>query len=429
MHVWLVTVGEPLPIGEGARQRLQRTGHLARILAGRGHTVVWWTSTFDHYRRQHYAAHDDCVRVGEGLTLRLLHGGGYGRNVSLARLRDHRRVATKFAHQARQAGEAPDVVVCSLPTLELASESVLYGRARGVPVVLDMRDMWPDIFVDTAPAALRPLARLALRPLFRQARAACAGATAITGITPAFVAWGLARGRRAASPLDRDFPMGHVTQAPPGERLRAAEQFWDERGVTAGGPPVACFIGTLGRQFDLHTVVDAARALEAGGSPWRFVVCGAGDRLEDFRARAAGLANVLFTGWVDAAAIHVLLQRSSAGLDPLPDRYDFLATINNKAIDYLGAGVPVISSPPRGVLCDLLRQERCGDSHEYGDAAGLVRILVRWAAQPTERAVCARNARSLFERRFTVERAYGDMAVYLEELVAAEVARTTAVRK
>ena len=56
-----------------------------------------------------------------------------------------------------------------------------------------------------------------------------------------------------------------------------------------------------------------------------------------------------FPGWVDAAKIFVLMRRSAVGLDPLPDRYDFLATINNKAIEYMSAGLPVISSPDRGV--------------------------------------------------------------------------------
>ena len=156
MNVWLVTIGEPVPIREGSRDRLHRTGYFARFLADRGHEVAWWTSTFDHFRKRHWFDEDTTVELGTGLKARLLHGCGYRSNISLARFHDHRQIAKKFAHHARAAAAAPDIIVSALPTIELCLESVAYGRRRGVPVVLDMRDMWPDIFVDTVPGPARP---------------------------------------------------------------------------------------------------------------------------------------------------------------------------------------------------------------------------------------------------------------------------------
>ena len=38
MRVWLVTIGEPLPI-DGTNERLCRTGILANMLVKRGHKV------------------------------------------------------------------------------------------------------------------------------------------------------------------------------------------------------------------------------------------------------------------------------------------------------------------------------------------------------------------------------------------------------
>ena len=109
------------------------------------------------------------------------------------------------------------------------------------------------------------------------------------------------------------------------------------------------------------------------------------------------------------------MRRSACGLDPLSDRYDFLATINNKAIEYFSAGLPVISSPRRGTLAELLAAEECGLSYDLGDAAGLAACWPAWQMS----RVCGsgwRKRRRLFQRSFTAEKVYGSMMEYLEKI-------------
>jgi glycosyltransferase involved in cell wall biosynthesis/RimJ/RimL family protein N-acetyltransferase len=425
LNIWLTTIGEPVPVREGTKDRLHRTGYFAHFLADHGHKVTWWTSTFDHFRKKQWFDDDETLQVDERLTIRMLHGSGYRSNVSVTRFRDHAQIARKFARQAREQADRPDIIVSALPTVDLCLASVEFGRERGIPVVADMRDMWPDIFLDAMPRLAKPIGWLLLRPLFRHARATCAKATAITGITEAFVDWGLQRGGRARSSLDRAFYMGYTTVVPPAEELRVAEELWDRQGVVRDpARPIACFVGTLGRQFDLETVLAAARLLQTRGSPVRFVICGRGDRLEHYRRLGAGLHNVVFPGWVDAAAIYTLLRRSAFALDPLPDRYDFLATINNKAIEYMSAGLPVISSPNRGMLADFLARERCGLSYNIGDAQGLADILAREAVDSDGMCQLAENSARVFQEKFTAEKVYGEMMAYLEEIAGSTASKT-----
>jgi glycosyltransferase involved in cell wall biosynthesis len=337
-------------------------------------------------------------------------------------LRDHAEIARKFAAQAERE-PLPDVIAAGLPTIGLAAASADFGARHGIPVALDMRDMWPDIFVDTAPGPLRPAARALLQPMFRQAARACAQASAITGITEAFVDWGVRRGGRKRSPLDVAFPLGYATQPPEPEELRAAGTFWDGLGVHEGGAFTVCYFGGLGRQLDLMHAVHAARALESQGSAVRFVLCGDGERLKEYRQAAAGLSNVLLPGWVGRAAIYTLMRRSSAGLDPLPGRYDFLATINNKAIEYMSAGLPVISSPRQGVLFDLLAQRGCGVSYDAVDSHGLAALLTGLAQQPDRVAALRRASGELFRERFMAETVCASMAEHFEEVSKLRIKR------
>jgi glycosyltransferase involved in cell wall biosynthesis len=314
MNIWLVTIGEPLPLGISTGDRLHRTGQLARSLATRGHHVVWWTSAFDHFRKRFHFAEDTAADVAPGLKVRALRGCGYSRNISVGRFRDHVQIARKFAIAAEEC-DAPDVIVAALPTVELSAACVKYGVSRGVPVVLDMRDMWPDIFADAVARPVRPLARLMLHPLYRQAQQACAGATAIIGITDKFVDWGLERGGRRRELLDRAFPIAYEATPPPAEKLRAADSFWNDLGVHENEPGLTvCYFGNVGVQLDLAHIVDAAGILHQRACPVRFVLCGRGERLEQYRQQALGLPNVLFPGWVDGAQIWSLMRRSGGGL-------------------------------------------------------------------------------------------------------------------
>jgi glycosyltransferase involved in cell wall biosynthesis len=115
-------------------------------------------------------------------------------------------------------------------------------------------------------------------------------------------------------------------------------------------------------------------------------------------------------------------------LDPLPDRYDFLATINNKAVEYLSAGLPVISSPRRGVLYDLLKTESCGLSYVERGADELAATLQNLQADPVALAGMSVRAQTVFHRHFSANEIHKRMTEYLIE-VAARTSRPASVRR
>ena len=95
MRVWVIKVGEPLPI-DGARYRPHRIGMLSDELVRRGHDVTWWASTLEHASKTFRFKEDCCIEVREGFRIKLIHSMGYRSNVSLRRLVDHAQAARKF---------------------------------------------------------------------------------------------------------------------------------------------------------------------------------------------------------------------------------------------------------------------------------------------------------------------------------------------
>ncbi len=413
-RIWLATIGEPLPT-DGENERLLRTGILAEQLSQQGHEVLWWTSSFDHVRKRQRTTQDQSITVREGYDIRLLATNSYPRNVSLRRVKNHRMVAKKFAQQARQK-PLPDVIVCSWPLVELCAEAVRFGKANGIPVVLDIRDMWPDAIVDLAPRFLRRAAKLALRGVYREAEYAASNATSIMGITDKIVDWGVGFAGRERSAVDRAFPMGYRKKVVSSECEGEVTKFWSGHDVCASKSEfILCFFGTIGRHFEIEPIVKAARQLEQTERKVKFVLCGDGPHLPRWRQLAAECPSIVLPGWVDAAKIRGLMQLSSAGLAPYYSSWDFTISLPNKPIEYLSAGLPVISSL-QGELANLLAENDCGMTYQNGQAADLVRAIAACYDSRNHCARMAKNAAALFQERFVAETVYGQMSDFLTQL-------------
>ena len=58
-----------------------------------------------------------------------------------------------------------------------------YGKKQNIPVIIDYRDMWPEVFVDILPKKIRLFGRIALFQLFSKTRNVFKKADGLIGIT------------------------------------------------------------------------------------------------------------------------------------------------------------------------------------------------------------------------------------------------------
>jgi glycosyltransferase involved in cell wall biosynthesis len=400
--------------------RLLRSGMVAHMLDARGHEVTWWMSTFDHANRRSRAPSSLAVPFGTQGSIRMVHSPGYRESISLARLRDHAIWGRAF-RAAVAAAPRPDVIFCAYPTIEAAAVCTAYGQQQQVPVVLDLRDMWPDIFGEIAPAALRPLARAVLAPWRRQARTALRGATALFAITEEFLSWGLGvagRERREADAAFRlAFPQVPSTEDP--AALAKAAEFWDQQRVSRAGSFNVVLVGSMTeRRFEMDAVIKAARDLQHGAGRVKFILAGDGDDLAKYRELARDCSNVLFPGWLSAFQIRELLNRAHLGLVPYRNAPDYMMSVPNKVGEYLAAGLP-IASCLTGTLERLLRARRCGLQFEARDPATLAAAIRELAADEPLRLALSSAARDTYREELVAETVYGRLIDRLEALAAA----------
>lgn len=410
LKIWLITVGEPLPTDLGV-PRLLRAGIMVNMLAKWGHDVLWWTSTFDHILKSQRAETDTLIRV-DGYRIWMLRSKGYPHNLSPRRFLEHSGVARKFRVYAERESR-PDIILCSYPTIELSREAVRYGLMHGVPVVLDIRDLWPDVFFDIFPPGLRWLGRIGLFWLTKQAQYALRRCAGIVGISDGYLEWGLHHAQRPRNEYDAVFPLGYLPPIADVAMLQDVGVRLGHIGVSTD-KTLCWFVGSFSRQFDMAPVIAAARAMQANGrKDVQFVLSGEGDLLQQVRDSAQGLDNVIFTGWIGANEIAWLRQHASIGLQP----YAAGARMGlaNKLFEYLSAGLPIVSSL-KGENEALLNAHSCGVSYRPGDGQELLAMLESLIDAPNLRKEMGDRGRRLFEERFSATTVYEGLGRHLERI-------------
>jgi glycosyltransferase involved in cell wall biosynthesis len=410
MHFWIIMVGEPLPFLDGGK--LMRYGELTRVLVDRGHRVTWWASDFSHQRKAYIGTANERVHA-DGIDFVLVHSSAYRRNVGIRRLLSVSAHA-KNLERAISREAPPDMIVAAMPTIEACEVAVEYGKKNRVPVVVDIRDEWPEDFVRWLPAPLRALGRLVLRGKFKQLGRGCRQATALYAVSERQLEYGLRFSGRERRPADAVIYNGARPDVAKAETVVGFTDLWRGRGV-GPGKFVCVYSGTLSQSRPLEPIIDAVVKLSAS-IPITLVIAGKGDAEGAYRRRANGHPAVLFAGWVKPEPLAALLQIADVLLAPYNPAYGF--SLPTKIFDYMAAGRPILSSCP-GETAALIEQNEFGLNFKFDSSAEVESGLRDLYENRDKRLRMGVEARRIFEERFNTSATIDEFARKLEGLRAA----------
>lgn len=300
----------------------------------------------------------------------------------------------------------PDVLIATSPQFLALASGWALSRLRGVPLVAEIRDLWPDSIV--AVGAM-PADALAIRMLQHGERFIYRQADLVVSVTKSFMPLLRARGARRVAFV----PNGADPESFPEARDRAALRA--RFGVE--GRFVASFVGTLGMAHGLETVLDAA-ALVKGRSDILFWLVGEGARrLElESEAKRRGLDNVRFAGQVPRGDVPDVLAASDAAMVLLRPDPLFETVLPSKMFEAMAAQCPVVLGVG-GEARALLDESEAGIGIEPGRPEALAEAVLALAADPDRRARLGAKGRSFVTGRFSHDALAGDYARLLEDLV------------
>jgi len=408
MLVWLVKHGETLPIQEGVSK--MRMWNLSDALIDRGHSVVWWSSTFSHQRKEFVSEKDNDILIKKNFILRLLNAGSYKRNISISRILHHSRLAKKFKI-ASQNYEKPDIIVCAYPLISLAKEVVDFSKMHNIPVIIDVRDQWPTTFYHYVPFWLKPIIKLYINYLDKVAGYIFHSSSRLTAMSLGCLSWAQ-NYKKTEEKLDKVFYIGFKSRKPPiadvvNEEIDFLNNFTKY---------ILTFVyaGSFGYFYQLSLVINVAKKLQNKNfKNIHFILAGDGENFKNLKKQANNLRNVTLSGWLNKDQLHNVLKLSDVGLLPYNNYGDGI--LPNKPAEYFCYGLPVISSI-KGELAKMIEDDQLGFNYENGREQELYESIKQISQDNLLLKRMSKNVKNIYKSKFNAEIIYKNFVHYIEEV-------------
>ena len=410
--VWIVNPYGSLPSESWATYR---STMLAEALAGHGYEVTQFISNFEHRSKTFRTSGFERIDAGKGYTIRIIPGTGYHSHVSLRRIR-HERSFARHLVDAIGAEAPPDLVVLAEPALFYYDILVgpLIANGRSI-LVLDIIDIWPELFELVIPRSLRAFSNVLLAPLYYWRKRLYRHPKAIVAVARSY----LDIAKRLAQRPDVLFEVVYWSYQPAAnDRKRpttpAVAQLIARK---TEGEIWVVYAGTLGDNYDIQSVIDVAHRLPRDLMEQRrvkFIVAGDGPLKTLCEENAT--ADFMFLGRLGASDLEVLFGHCDVALATY--RGESTVAMPIKAFDYLRHGLPIVNSLGRD-LGQLVRQADVGVNYDPESSSSLYDAVRRLACDDAFRKRCADNARTL-AREFRPEVQYEKFVEVLRRLTPSE---------
>lgn len=316
-----------------------------------------------------------------------------------------------------------DVVIATSPTLLVGLAGWAIARARRLPFIFEVRDLWPESLNGVGYGGENSLLGKALRVLARFLyRRSDHLVTVSSGLRDYLVQQCRVTPEKV-SVVENGVDVDLFAPASNSEGTRAVLGLQNRF--------VVSYVGTLGPSHGLNTLLEAAARLQHRLPDTRFLVVGEGGD-KDLLAQSAAerrLANVLFLGQQPRERVPQLLGASDICLVPLKKADVFKLVLPSKMFESMACARPVVLSVD-GVARQLLEESGGGLAIEPENAQALAEAVIRLHDHSELRMALGANARAYVVKHFRRDRLAQRYASTLQSLLtnghASQPARLTA---
>lgn len=360
------------------------------------------TSSFSHKtKKQRRVYEEQLTSIGYKITM--LNEPGYSKNVSLKRFFSHYMFGRNLKKYL-ETRKKPDVIYCSVPSLDAAKVVTVYAKKENIRIILDIQDLWPEAYKMVLNVPI--ISDIIFYPMKKKADYIYSAADEVVAVSETYASRAMRVNDKCK--MSRNIFLG--TELATFDKLveknskiiKPEDEIW------------IVYIGTLGHSYDLTCVMDALKKLDSlGPKHIKFLVMGDGPLKNKFEAYAQELnLYVEFTGRLDYGEMVRYLSKCDIAVNPITR--GAAQSIINKVGDYAAAGLPVLNTQECLEYRNLVEQYNMGINCNNSDSEDLARGIKLLYENESLRREYSKNSRKLAEDKFDRAKTYSDIFSLLE---------------
>lgn len=370
MKIWIINPYGNLP-GEGWRD--YRSTLIANAFNKKNHEVIWWVSNFEHRSKKFRSETWKDIHVNDKYLIKLVPSTAYFSHISIARIKHERNYAKNLRRFVIHSDDKPDLVILAEPSLFFSAIIIDAINKKKVPLIIDILDLWPELFNIILPDKIRFLGKILFAPFYWKRSWLLRKADGIIGATKDYLAIGLSKNKTPYNDVAylgidlssvNDLKNNHFQN-------KALEVFTKEKNETW-----VIYAGTLGKNYDIATIINCSQKIQDLELPIKIFLAGDGELrlLVERSIESKKLKNLIYLGKLSATDLNVFYQNCDIALSCYVKNSTVSMPV--KAFDYLAAGLPIINSLGRD-LGEFVVKYHVGLQYKAEDVDDLLRAILQ----------------------------------------------------
>lgn len=303
--------------------------------------------------------------------------------------------------------EKPDIIIATSPPPSVGLLGFLLSRRRRVPWVLEVRDLWPEVAIETGLNLKTPLSWIKIFTNFLYRRA-----TVLVTLS-----WGLEKALQ-----ETGTPHKKIITIPNGvddffvtPLDKESSEFKKFKSIASC---IIIYVGAMGLANQTSTIIQLAEKM-SHDSRFYFLLAGDGRERKEIEKLSLEkkLENIKFLGSLPRKKIPLLLQYADIGIVTWASGSAFHYVIFNKIFDYMASGLPVLLATEPNDAWRILEASGGGVRVDPENCDLMKEQLVYWAEHPEEAKAMGARGKAYVMKHFMRENLAEQYLELLERIV------------
>jgi len=404
MKIHIVNPYGTLP-DEGWRK--YRTNIAAEELAKRGHDVILWISNIDHRSKKTRSANLKEFEIAPNFRIIVVPSTPYNGNASIGRVKYERSFAKSVVLEFNKNNFDADCVIITDPCLFYGRIIYKIVQKSKAKFVIDILDLWPEVFVVLLPKVVRKFSKFALSYFYSLRKKLYLKADGIIAVTQDYLDIAISDiGDKLAKVVYIGIDLDDVLVSKNLTNFQDVKKEEGEKWVV--------YAGTLGINYDIRNILKLGLELEKDAMLIKLIIAGDGpmnNEVIEFIS-AHKLTKTIYVGRLNLSEINNLFSLSDVALSTYLE--GSTVSLPVKAFDYIAYGIPVVNSLGRE-LASIISTHNIGLNYKAEDFSDLYTKVSQLLSDDLSRIEMKDNALKL-SQDFDLKVQYSKYCDFIEEI-------------